>query len=280
MPYTENDGVKIYYEVEGEGPPLVLMHGLCFDLNSWRVSGGYVELLKDDYQLILIDARGHGKSSKPHNPEAYKLEMMVSDIVAVLDDIKFTKAHYHGYSMGGWIGWGIAKYIPDRFHSLVIGGSGPPYPADAERPCFLRDLFMQGMDAVVVAMERMMGHRWSPELEAMIRANDLDALIALTLNDWWCGTLGYKEFLPSITLPCLVFAGEETSEYAGAKEASMHIPNATFVSLPGLDHIEASYRGDLMIPNIKKFLKQVEQANKQWWCLLLLNEEYTKEDIS
>jgi pimeloyl-ACP methyl ester carboxylesterase len=262
MPYADNNGIKIHYEVEGKGPPLVLMHGLCFDLNSWRISGGYVELLKDDDQLILIDARGHGKSSKPHNSEAYKLEFMVADVVAVLDDLKIIKAHYHGYSMGGWIGWGIAKYTSHRCSSLIIGGSGPPYPADPERPCFLRDLFMQGMDAVVEAIGKMMGHRWSTELDAMIRVNDLDALIALTLNDWWCGTLGYKEFLPTITLPCLIFAGEETGEYASAKEASMRMPKVTFVSLPGLDHIEASYQADLMIPHIKKFLEQVEQANK------------------
>jgi pimeloyl-ACP methyl ester carboxylesterase len=119
MPYCDNEGVSIYYEVEGEGPPLVLLHGLSGSLELWR-DAGYVEALKDDYQIILIDARGHGKSDKPHDPEAYRLDLMVADVVAVLDDLQLGKAHFLGFSMGGLIGWGIAKHTPERFHSLLI----------------------------------------------------------------------------------------------------------------------------------------------------------------
>jgi len=61
--------------------------------------------LKDDYQLILIDARGHGASDKPHDPEAYRTETMVADVVSVLNDLNIEKAHFLGYSMGGQIGW-------------------------------------------------------------------------------------------------------------------------------------------------------------------------------
>ena len=85
MPYADSDGVQIYYEVEGnpEGPPLVLQHGLTGYLESWR-ERGYTEVLGDDYRLILIDARGHGRSDKPHEPSAYVRELRAADVVSVL----------------------------------------------------------------------------------------------------------------------------------------------------------------------------------------------------
>ncbi|MCH7787371.1 MAG: alpha/beta fold hydrolase, partial [Chloroflexi bacterium] len=63
MPYADNNGVKIHYEVEGEGPPLVLQHGFTRSLQGWR-DNGYVTALKDDYKLIMVDSRGHGASDK------------------------------------------------------------------------------------------------------------------------------------------------------------------------------------------------------------------------
>ena len=71
MPCANNEGVRIYYEVEGQGPPLVLMHGITDSLEVFRLVG-YVEALKSDYRLILIDARGHGASDKPHDSDAYR----------------------------------------------------------------------------------------------------------------------------------------------------------------------------------------------------------------
>ena len=125
MPLAENtDGVKINYEVVGSGPPLVLQHGLLSDLNAWKTRG-YVDALQDSFQLILIDSRGHGHSDKPENSAAYELRTRVTDIASVLNDLDIKQAHYMGYSMGGWMGYGITIYMPQRFRSLVIGGFGP-----------------------------------------------------------------------------------------------------------------------------------------------------------
>ncbi|WP_343413120.1 alpha/beta hydrolase [Candidatus Amarolinea dominans] len=122
--FVENNGVRIHYEVEGEGPPLVLVHWLTGSLQDWRVVG-YADALKANYRLILIDARGHGQSDKPHDPAAYVLEKQAGDIVAVLDKLGVDKAHYFGYSLGGTVGWAVAKYFPDRLSSLIIGGEAP-----------------------------------------------------------------------------------------------------------------------------------------------------------
>src|SRR3954447_26749762 len=73
MPYASNDGVRIYYEREGSGPPLVLHHGFTRSLEGWR-DNGYADVLNTEYELILMDARGHGRSDKPHDPAAYAPE--------------------------------------------------------------------------------------------------------------------------------------------------------------------------------------------------------------
>jgi pimeloyl-ACP methyl ester carboxylesterase len=124
MPYTTHQGVRIHYQVEGDGPPLVIQHGFTDSMTTWY-EVGYVTALKDTFQLILVDARGHGHSEKPHAPEAYGTEVMVGDVVAVLDAVHVPKAHFIGYSMGGWIGYGMAKYALERLHSLSIGGHTP-----------------------------------------------------------------------------------------------------------------------------------------------------------
>ena len=69
MPYVIKQEVRIYYEVEGQGTPLVLAHGGSDSLDMWR-RYGYTDILKDDFQLILFDFRGHGRSDKPHQASA------------------------------------------------------------------------------------------------------------------------------------------------------------------------------------------------------------------
>ena len=75
MPFVNNDGVRIHYHVEGNGPPLVLMHGWSNSLEYWR-DFDYVDELKSDYRLILVYARGHGRSNVPRPNEAYDTKLM------------------------------------------------------------------------------------------------------------------------------------------------------------------------------------------------------------
>ena len=64
MPFATNNGLRIHYQIEGSGPPLVLQHGFTGSINGWR-RYGYVEALAGDYRVVLVDARGHGQSDKP-----------------------------------------------------------------------------------------------------------------------------------------------------------------------------------------------------------------------
>jgi pimeloyl-ACP methyl ester carboxylesterase len=125
MPEADNDGVKIWFELEGDGPPLLLMHGRGGSLENWRLLG-VVDALKSDYKLILVEARGHGQSDKPHDPADYLPEPKSKDIEAILNHLGIEATHYMGYSMGGCIGFDVVTHAPHRLLSLIAGGAGPP----------------------------------------------------------------------------------------------------------------------------------------------------------
>jgi pimeloyl-ACP methyl ester carboxylesterase len=100
LPCVSNQGVRIYYELEGLGPPLFLSHGISGSLEDCR-EFGWVRALKDRHHLILVDARGHGRSDKPHDPDARRKIPQAMDHVAILDDVGAERAHFLGFSMGG-----------------------------------------------------------------------------------------------------------------------------------------------------------------------------------
>jgi pimeloyl-ACP methyl ester carboxylesterase len=93
MPYATNKDIRIHYEVDGSGPPLVLQHGFTQKVKSWELAG-YVDALRRQYRLIRVDARGHGDSDKPHDTAAYTLSAHSSDVVAVLDALNLPSAHF------------------------------------------------------------------------------------------------------------------------------------------------------------------------------------------
>ena len=251
MPYVDNSGVKIHYHVEGDGPPLVMQHGLTSSLKNWYAYG-FVEELQKDYRLILVDARGHGRSDKPHDPKDYDLKLRVSDILAVMDDVGVDKAHYMGYSMGGRIGFGLVLHAIDRFHSLIIGGMSANTPNSDTPPEDRINLLRQGMAAYVANTEANEGPMEAGRKERLLE-NDPEALIAATTAPR--GTDGLEALLPGLNLPCLLYCGEADGFFPGAKEAAQAIPGAVFVPLPGLDHGQASRAGEQVLPHVAEFLK-------------------------
>jgi pimeloyl-ACP methyl ester carboxylesterase len=252
MLYADNEGIRIHYQTEGEGPPLVLQHWSLATMESWY-DYGYVSALKNDYRLILLDARGHGASDKPHRLEAYGLKERVKDIVAVLDDLGIAQAHFFGYSMGGWIGFGVARYAPERFRSLIIGGQHPY----AQNMDGLRQLVQYGVEngseAFVAMWEENFGTLSSETSERML-AYDYEALLAVAQD-----RESLEAVLPTMRIPCLLYIGEMDEVYPMAKESAKQIANVTFVTLPGLDHGEAIRRSDEVLPHVKKFLAAVNQ---------------------
>ena len=259
MPFAANQEVCIYYEVEGQGPPLVLQHGIAMSLEFWR-HYGYVEALRKRYQLVLIDARGHGASDKPHDPAAYRTELMAGDVLAVLYDLGITTAHYYGYSLGAAIGFEVARHSLPRLHSLILGGMSP-YVSEVEQrySVRVRQLLQMGLQVFVEMLEETSG-LMSPEAKELLLDNDPQALRAAShAFQAWSGA---EDILPSITAPCLVYAGAADFYRSGARQCVKRMPNATFVSLPDLSHATSFTRSDLVLPHVKKFLAAVGRAEQ------------------
>ena len=249
--FVENDGVRIHYEVEGEGPPLVLLHSFTGNLEMWRVFG-YVDALKQDYRLILIDARGHGQSDKPHDPAAYVLEKQAADIVAVLDELGVDKAHYFGYSMGGTLGWALAKYAPERVSSLIIFGQTPE---DFDASGDIADLRGSSAEERGRGAASYLGQYGFPEDEiyAIYGTIDFEAVIA-DLQTF--STENFASDLPDMSMPILLLVGSQDGDKAALMAAADKLPNATFTSLRGYNHTTAYMQTGLVVEQVTKFLAE------------------------
>jgi pimeloyl-ACP methyl ester carboxylesterase len=121
---TVSDGVRIHWMEAGEGTPVVLLHGYTSCCDAGWFSNGIAKELARDHRVIGIDARGHGRSEKPHDPAKYDGDRMPKDVIEVLDHLGVAKAHFHGYSMGGGIVAHLLARHPGRFITASFGGSG------------------------------------------------------------------------------------------------------------------------------------------------------------
>ena len=259
MPYADNQGIHIHYETEGDGPPLVLQHWSFASLESWY-GYGYVPALRDDHRVILLDARGHGASDKPHEPDAYTLSKRVADIVAVLDDLGVGRADFFGDSMGGWIGFGVARYAPERFRSLIIGGQHP-YAQDMEEMRQLARLGIEkGPEAVVALLggePRTLSAETRERMYQRMLACDYEAFLAAFQD-----RESLEAVLPTMGMPCLLYAGDRDEAYPLAKACAEQMANVTFVTLPGLDHNQVLMQSDEVLPHVKRLLAAASQRTR------------------
>ena len=253
MPRVDNKGISIHYRVEGNGPPLVLGHGIT-DSSEVFYERGYVAALKPKYRLVLIDARGHGQSDKPHDPPSYAPEKFASDIVAVLDDLGMKTATYWGYSMGGRMGFALARHALDRVACFVIGGAAASgASAYSTKPGKKEDPMITAFCAGPTEVIKLWGEEWvTPPLRERLLTNDPAALIACTQQRLVTG--GFHDVVRTIAVPTLLYAGSADPIHDAARQSASEIPGAQFVSLAGLNHPAALCRSDLVLPHVEPFL--------------------------
>jgi pimeloyl-ACP methyl ester carboxylesterase len=122
---TADDGVKLYYEVTGEGTPIIFVHEFAGDHRSWEPQ---VRYFSRNYKCIVFSARGFTPSDVPADFEMYSQDIAREDIKAVLDSLDIGEAHVIGLSMGGFSALHFGMHYPDRVLSQVIAGCG--YGAD------------------------------------------------------------------------------------------------------------------------------------------------------
>ncbi len=257
--YFDSKGVKIHYIVEGNGEPVVLIHGFTANIGAQWGLPGVISKLKQDYQVIALDNRGHGKSDKPHDPKMYGPEM-VNDVLRLMDHLKLAKAHVVGYSMGGFITNYLVNNHPQRVISATLGGAGWSRAGD-ERVQFMGTLAesLEAGKGIGPLIERLTpSNRPQPTQEQidsinqmLMLTNDAKALAACIRG---MANLTVTETqLRANQVPTLALIGSDDPLKVGVDELDGVMTNLKIDVLDGADHMTAFSRPQF-IEDLKSFL--------------------------
>jgi pimeloyl-ACP methyl ester carboxylesterase len=225
-------GVDIAFQDEGQGAPLLLIHGFASNGRvNWQATGWVKTLLAAGYRVITIDNRGHGESQKLYDPQQYSAPMMAEDAARLLEHLGIVQAAVMGYSMGARISAFLTMQRPELVSRVIFAGlaermvSGVP-GAEA---------IAQGLAAATARDITDLSAR-AFRIFAESTKSDLKALAACILSS----RVKIKpEALSRIACPVLVVAGE-IDDVAGPVQPLVDlIPGAVGVLLPGRNHMNA-----------------------------------------
>jgi pimeloyl-ACP methyl ester carboxylesterase len=227
-----NDGVRIAYEIAGEGAPIVLVHGFASDRGqNWRAPGWYQTLTRAGHQVIALDCRGHGESDKPHTPDAYG-DRMADDIVQVMADAGVSAADVMGYSMGGMLTMGLMMRHPERVRRAIIAGAGTTYFREAgiRRHAIADALEASDPSALTDPVQKQF------RLFAGQKGKNLAALAACMRAE---RTVYPREQLAAWKGEVLVVCGEKDILTGAPDGLASAFPNGRAVTVMGRDHMTA-----------------------------------------
>jgi len=252
MPYAAVNSLNMYYEVHGEGPPLLLTHGYSSTSAMWH---GQVEALARDHKVILWDMRGHGQSDYPDGPAAYSEALTVGDMAAILDAVGTERAIIGGLSLGGYMSLAFARAHPERTRALLIIDTGPGFKKDDAREAWnaralaTADKFdREGLDVLKAATrERATAiHRDARGLAFAARG-------MLTQRD-----AKVIELLPEIKVPSLVVVGADDTPFLAASDyMAAKIPGAQKVVIPAAGHAVNIDQPQAFVDAVLPFLKKL-----------------------
>jgi len=240
--FFDSNDIRIRYVDQGQGPPVVLIHGYTGNLERhWIAPGVFANLVKD-HRVIALDCRGHGKSGKPTDPHAYG-EEMGRDVVRLLDHLKIQRAHIVGYSMGAIVAGRLLTSDENRFLTATFVGHHPvhKWTADDEEEAEASARELEGdtpFRSLIVGISPPGAVPSDDEIrklaQGLVAANDLKALAAyhrgrrrLVVTD---------KQLAVIRVPTLEIIGSEDPSVAGAYELKEVMPAADVVVVDGATH--------------------------------------------
>lgn len=263
--FFDSSGVRIRYTDQGprDAEPIVLVHGAALDIETAWGMTGVIDALDDDYRVIALDCRGHGKSDKPHEPEAYGNEM-VADIIRLLDHLAIDKAHIVGYSMGGRIVCKLVADYPNRVISAMPSGTNVEPPSEAERALFARVAkSLEESGSIRPAIDHFnvdgaMTEEQIDQIVATIRAtNDTKALAAVvrSLDD----LLPDRSKLEANPVPCLSVVGEGDPNLPLIRATAAYMATLEIHVIEGADHLTA-FRDSEFVAAIRAFTAKYSLA--------------------
>jgi pimeloyl-ACP methyl ester carboxylesterase len=259
---AQSGDVRIAYEDRGEGPPLLLVHGLGYDHHGW---GPLPDLLTADFRLVLVDNRGVGKSDAPEGP--YTVAGLAADAVAVLDAAGVERAHVVGVSLGGFIAQEVAISHPDRVDRLVLLSTSPGGPNAHPMPAGTVEVFsayrrMEREAALRLAVENSLGARAvreRPDLVDEVYAYRLERAPPVEL---WLAQLNaamaFDAFdrIPEIAAPtlALVGGGDVVIDPRNSELLVNRIPGARLEVVPDRGHLLFWEEPELVARAVRDFL--------------------------
>ena len=242
---ADSQGVRIAYEVRGDGDPLVLVHGLAYDRAGW---GRLPDLLAERFRVVLLDNRGVGESDVPAGP--YAVAQMADDVVAVLDDADIERTNLFGVSLGGYIAQELTLAHPERVERLILASTAPGGPEAHPMPQSTQDVFaryptMEREAGLRMFVENSLGERGVRELPDLVEeifeyrlghAPSVDAWLAQATAG---ATFNSFDRLGAIGVPTLVIAGDAdvVVDPRNAELLGERIPHARVEIVPDRGHL-------------------------------------------
>jgi pimeloyl-ACP methyl ester carboxylesterase len=219
--YAPVNGIKMYYAVYGQGDPILLIHGGLANADYWA---NQVIALSKTHKVIVADSRGHGRSSRTHEPIGY--DLMASDYVALLDYLKIPKTAIAGWSDGGIIGIDIAMHYPERATKLFAQAAN--VTTDGVKPDTMQTPTFSGF----VAKAGEDYKRMSPT------PDDYTAFVAEINKMWDTEPNWTKEQLSKITVPTAIVLGDhdEAIKRDHTEYMASVIPGAKLIILKDASH--------------------------------------------
>ncbi len=241
--FFDSSGVEIRYKTWGVGEPIVLIHGFTASIEAnWELPG-VVEALSQEFKVIALDTRGHGKSGKPHDPAAYGSNM-ADDVVRLLDHLGIEKANVVGYSMGGFITLDLVTRHPELLSAVVLGGAGWNEPNEGVPNDRLAESLESGEGLGPLFAALTPEGQPQPSAEQMtamsqfILANNDPLALAAAVRGM-TGIAPSEESVRSIEVPILAVVGELDPLRAGVDRLHEVLPATKVVVLDGKDHMSA-----------------------------------------
>jgi len=247
---TMRDGLRLHVRVQGEGEPLLLVHGFTGSVEAWGEEA--VRGLSQAFQVVAVDLLGHGGSDASTDPQRYRVEEILADLAQVLDSMAIEKARWLGYSMGGRVALAGAVLQPDRVSALVLESASPGLAGENERRARRRadealaeGILRGGMEAFV---DHWMGlplfatqGKLPPRVQEANRdrrlRNNPEALAACLRGLGTGAQPSFWEDLPDIRVPALLLAGEEDQKFSQiAGKMADRIPLAELRLIPKSGH--------------------------------------------
>jgi aminoacrylate hydrolase len=266
MPFATIDGSEFYYEVIGNGPPLLLVTGLAGTASYWNPN---IEGLSRHFTVIRYDHRGTGRSVR--SEQAYSIELLADDLLGLMDALEVKSASLVGHSTGGAIGQVLAARHPERLESMVLYGSWATL-------CPQMMLCMETRRLLLEAYGPAAYHRASPiflypprfvcdewqRLESDMAAAIVNSTTPTILGARVEAVTSYQGlgYLPQISTPTLVLVAKDDvlTPPSASEELARNIPGATLQVLPYGGHAVSVCEPETFNETVLAFLRHADKA--------------------